>query len=266
MLDYKYKVLNPLIAAFVTQEKKFIDSCAEFFRKFDNLSSKMSALDIAFRPTKIIYDPTNHIRATRLLVGVNINDLPQIIRKDKYGYEDYQKKIAEGNYSQSDNGGGNRNLNEYNKIMNMDKLGIDNLQNPFSYEAYKARLLTNTANKNDIQTPMNMSNDRFPQSNGQSMPQQQWNIKLNNINDSEQKHHEDLNVYNPYSTISLNSPNSIPSNNINPQIGFQHPYQSQMPFQHNNEFVKMNPQINNSNFMNYSNIPSQFNPPADFPR
>lgn len=257
--------MNPLVSIFVTQEKKFIDSCAEYFRKFDNLSSKMSGLDIAFKPTKIAYDPTKHIRATRLLVGVNINELPQIVKKDKYGYEDYIKAKAEGGQYNTKGGyeEGNPNLNEYNKIMNMDKQGIDNIQKPFSYEAYKAKTSSSTAYKEQTQVPFTMTSGGY-QPHQDYVPKQQWNLKMNNnnSNDTIQKINEDVNVFNPYSVISLNSPIQIAKNSINPPNAFQNPYQSQMPIYPNSDFDKMNFQ-----YMKYSNLPiPRSNTPADFPK
>ena len=57
LIDYRYRLLNPMLVSFLTEEKKFFDACSNFCRKFDNISMKVNELDRVFQKTPIQYDP-----------------------------------------------------------------------------------------------------------------------------------------------------------------------------------------------------------------
>ena len=146
-----------MLITFISEEKKFFDACSGFFTKFDNISMKVSALDRGFQKTPITYDPTKHIRATRLLVGVNTNDLPQVTRKDKYSYEDYKNRVKQPSNNPSNNGrenlGGQPSYtNPYGGSSSTNNMGGGSSSN-FSYDSYLKK--SNTYAPTDLNPPKN---------------------------------------------------------------------------------------------------------------
>lgn len=170
LLDYRFKELNPFICLFITEEKKLFDNCSNFLRKFDGISQKMQTLERNFVSTKITYDPTRYIRATRILDvpqnnerrGSNSGYFPnsgtvggQPQDQSSFSYEDYKKRQGGnpppgpgGNYGNSGNYGGNSDYgrsNTYNYGNTSNEPKTEEA-NPYSYEAYKKKM--NDMNKN----------------------------------------------------------------------------------------------------------------------
>lgn len=285
-------MLNPLIAGLVAEEKKFFDSCSEFFRKFDGITQKVVLLDKGYQGTPISYDPTKHIRASRLLVGLDVNSLPQVTQKDKYSYEDYKQRtgLAKNNPQESQVGSqinsfqpnyGNQGGNNPNTIdpnehyaQVMGNSSQINPKNSFSYEAYKAKLQNIPEKKFDNVSSSQMNNlSTFQQ------PQQQksfinpysnntvFDNKPNQIMSSNDNFSQDKlkSVPNPYAGIDFNSP-------LTQNYG-SNVYKSGFP----TEPVMNNPLGNQPNYFNknqsynpgFSNPQSNpkpgFSKPNDFP-
>ncbi len=253
LLDMKYKILNPLISSFVSEEKKFFDSCSFFMNKFENAYQKLSGLDRGFQKTPINYDGSRYVRAAKLLNGVNVGNLPQIKDKQKYSYNDYQKmktqQINNQNYNQLDQSGysnanfaknpytqnqsqnqnrsqmrsqslgpsnkGNNNFNYNSYLMNKGNTGNNNTKNtnPFSYQAYLQK------NKN-----VNM---------GQSINQ---NNNNNNNNINYNPNFEDLNTGIKVFNFANNNLGNNNFNRNNDSSIQNNPYQSQFqnPYNNNN--------------------------------
>lgn len=268
-------MLNRLISGLVAEEKKFFDACADFFRKFDGITQKVILLDNGYQGTPISYDPTKHIRASRLLVGVDVNSLPQVIAKDKYSYDDYKERagLARNNPQQSQLGNqinayGNNsttiNPNEHYAQV-MGNSAMNNPKNSFSYEAYKAKLQNIPEKKfdNPGSSQMNSQSVFQPQQKSYVNPYSnntyidpKPNSMMNNDNYAQDKLKS---VPNPYSGIDFNTPSSqIYSNNM---------YKGGFP----TESVLNNPLNNQQNyFKNQSYNPNQsnqpgFGKPSDFP-
>lgn len=241
-----------MLITFVSEEKKFFDACSGFFAKFDNISMKVSALDRGFQKTPITYDPTKHIRATRLLVGVNTNDLPQVVRKDKYSYEDYKKRAKqssnipsnniEGNFggqpsysnsyqgSSSNNmGGGSGNTFSYesylkkcNTYASTDLNPPKNNQpssTPFSYEAYKAKMKTLSKSSFDSEAPKqsysnSSNNNPYSNNNPRNDPFSSNQVSQSYVPDTKPINNYDFGFDNSNSN-SNNIPNPYASINFN---------------------------------------------------
>ena len=281
LIDYRYRMLNPLLTTFLTEEKKFFDSCSNFFRKFDNINMKLNALERGFQKTPIQYDPTKHIRATRLLVGVNMNDLPKVTRKDKYTYEDYKTRAKTNTIMSNDafvngtsNPVNNNNNNQFsyesylkrstfqttdvNPPKSNQSTSNNNISNPFSYEAYKAKTQSLTksntfeefnkpSNTNTYQNPYSFdnntanNNDPFSNFNSNQKLSQSYMIDTKPTNNYDFGLDSNKDFTNPYASINFNSPST--SNNPFPDNNRQN------NFGGNNMFVP-----SGNDYLKFSNI------------
>jgi hypothetical protein len=128
LLDYKYKMINPVLSAFALEEKKFFLLGNELFKKFDNLPNRIQAMDRKCMPTISSYDPAKYVRGHKILSNnPNVNN-----QNIKLG-----GKIGKGQ-------GGNENIQ-----------GGNNVQNPsgkFDYETYMKNKdnSSKTVNNNDM--------------------------------------------------------------------------------------------------------------------
>ena len=181
----------------VRNRNEKLSTCSNFCRKFDTISMKVNQLDRGFQKTPIKYDPTKHIRATRLLVGVNTNNLPKVTRKDKYIYDDYKTRAKTNTIMNDDafvNGtannfstGGNSNQFSYDNYLkksiyqttnlNPPKTNnvppqSDNISSPFSYEAYKSKTQTLSKSQFSTYSKPPTANDDNP-----------YSFNNNNVND-----------------------------------------------------------------------------------
>jgi hypothetical protein len=255
LLDLKYKILNPLICTFVNEEKKFFDSCSSFFNKFDNASQKLFGLDQGFKKTPINYDATKHVRAAKLLQGVNIGNLPQIKDKHKYSYNDYQKMKTQpannqklnqnyNNLGQSGNANYGVAVNPYNQNQNQNRsqmrsqsLGPSNKgNNNLNYNSYLMNK-GNTGNNNTKNTNP-FSYQAYLQKNknvnmGQSINQ---NNNNNNNNINYNPNFEDLNTGIKVFNFANNNLGNNNFNRNNDSSIQNNPYQSQFqnPYNNNN--------------------------------
>ena len=234
LLDFRYKLINPMVATLVQEEKKFVDNCQKFFFKFENILVKINALGNGFIPTTIEYDPRKHIRATKLLNGVNVNNLPEVHSKQKYTFNDYLNKKGgnEGgnNYGRSNTS--NINNNNYNNNNNNVGRSVSSQQannvNPYSYAAYKQKtknvqktdfnnnnnnnnnIINNNSNfnKNSVATAnFNMDNSNFNFDNTAPVNNYDFGFNSNDITN------------NPYNNINIQNNNSF-ANNTNNNTNF----------------------------------------------
>ena len=234
LLDFRYKLINPMVATLVQEEKKFVDNCQKFFFKFENILVKINALGNGFIPTTIEYDPRKHIRATKLLNGVNVNNLPEVHSKQKYTFNDYLNKKGgnEGgnNYGRSNTS--NINNNNYNNKNNNVGRSVSSQQannvNPYSYAAYKQKtknvqktdfnnnnnnnnnIINNNSNfnKNSVATAnFNMDNSNFNFDNTALVNNYDFGFNSNDITN------------NPYNNINIQNNNSF-ANNTNNNTNF----------------------------------------------
>ena len=166
LLDFRYKLINPLIANLVQEEKKFFDNCQTFFFKFENINVKINSLSNGFVPTNVDnYNPAKHIRANRLLNGLDVKNLSEGgSTQQKYSFNDYiNKKDGSGGYGRSNTNNNNNNNNNFgnnnnnfgNNNNNYDvgrsvssKVNSNVNVNPYSYEAYKQKT-KNVSNNNN---------------------------------------------------------------------------------------------------------------------
>ena len=271
LLDLKYKILNPLICTFVNEEKKFFDSCSSFFNKFDNASQKLFGLDQGFKKTPINYDATKHVRAAKLLQGVNIGNLPQIKDKHKYSYNDYQKMKTQpannqklnqnyNNLGQSGNANYGVAVNPYNQNQNQNRsqmrsqsLGPSNKGNSgnmnYNYNYY----LMNKANTgNDNKKVNNPFSYQAYLKNNQNVNMNQSSFQNNNsINTNNNNNNNPNNMDLPSGNTAFTFANQNLGNSnfgMNNISSIQNnPYQSQ--FQ--NPYNDINNNNGNNNYRSY---------------
>jgi len=251
LLDFRYKLINPMVATLVQEEKKFFDNCQKFFFKFENILVKINALSNGFIPTKIEYDPRKHIRATRLLNGVNVNNLPEVHSKQKYSFNDYLNKKGgneggnnnnNGNYGRSNTSNNNNNYynNNNNNVGRSVSSQETNNVNPYSYAAYKQKT------KNVQKTDFNNNNSKINNNNN--------NFNLSNSNKNSIANTANFNMDNS----NFNFDNTTPVNNYD--FGFNsnditnNPYNN-INIQNNNSFAN---NTNNTNFFDNSANTSNF--------
>ena len=120
LLDYRYKILNPIICNVVNEEKIFFDACSNFFSKFENISQKMEGLNKGFQKNPNNYDGAKYCRASILLQGLNTNSLTEIKNKEKYSYDNYHNKKENNNFNNNINNNNFQNSNNVNLNNNND--------------------------------------------------------------------------------------------------------------------------------------------------
>ena len=239
LLDFRYKLINPMIATLVQEEKKFVDNCQQFFFKFDNILIKITTLGNGFTPTKIEYDPRRHIRATRLLNGVNVNNLPEVHSKQKYTYNDYINKKGgndggnnnNNNYGRSNTSNVNNNYNNNNNNVgrSVSSQQTSSNVNPYSYAAYKQK--TKNVQKTDFKNNNNNNNNNNSnlinnQSYNNNSVAQTSTFNVNNNSNFNFDNSGPVNNYdfgfgqnditnNPYNNINIQNDNSYANNTNN---------------------------------------------------
>lgn len=190
LLDYKFRIINPIVGAFIKEEKKFFDLCSNVFRRFEFVEQKVESFNRNYQSTIINYDPSKYIRANRLLMGVNTSNLPRVVNKEKYTYEDYKNRNQNMNNTEQNpnlkfsyaayiNASSNKNtstpisntpntniINNNNNpyLINatppssISGMSQSNVSNKFSYEAYKNRTQSIVNNDNNKSQYGNFSN------------------------------------------------------------------------------------------------------------
>lgn len=264
------------------EEKRFFESVANLFKKFERISQSFQALDRGFQKTPNNYDPTRYVRANRLLLGINANELPPVKSKEKYSFQDYLN--SKGGNKPSDKSGGNTNINNmtfgnrgsnyggnFNPYQNpnlnnqqsftsnnynnpYEQPKVDNT-NPYSYEAYKARINpSSNQNKTNISSNANneftvfensFSNKNKSQMRDQNDMRQTTVVPPTDMYTMSQKGEQ----YNPYSSISLGDQSNV----TNPR-----PSNPNYSVLSNNQYMTqpgVEPQIGNYSQM----TPNQFN-------
>ena len=199
LLDMRYQMLNPLICAMVNAEKQFFDSCSSFFQKFDGSNQKFFGLDRGFQKTPINYDPTKHIRAAKLLQGVNVNMLPQVKNKAKYSYQDYQKNINQNKMNTSNN----QNNGYTNSSVASNPYNINNQTNNSNSYNYNSYIMK----KNSEQTINNKNNNYSNnQSNNMKFTYQDY------LKNKQQNPNNNNNDNNPYGKDEFSFGKTAPPN------------------------------------------------------
>ena len=199
LLDMRYQMLNPLICAMVNAEKQFFDSCSSFFQKFDGSNQKFFGLDRGFQKTPINYDPTKHIRAAKLLQGVNVNMLPQVKNKAKYSYQDYQKNINQNKMNTSNN----QNNGYTNSSVASNPYNINNKTNNSNSYNYNSYIMK----KNSEQTINNKNNNYSNnQSNNMKFTYQDY------LKNKQQNPNNNNNDNNPYGKDEFSFGKTAPPN------------------------------------------------------
>jgi hypothetical protein len=256
LLDFRYKLINPLVATLVQEEKKFFDNCQTFFFKFENILVKINSLSNGFVPTNVDnYNPSKHIRANRLLNGLDVKNLTDASPQQKYSFNDYINKKG-GDYGRSNTNVNNNNNNNNNNKGNYNSdVGrsvsskVNSNVNPYSYEAYKQKT-KNVNNNNNNNSNNNNSNNNYNNNNIINNPS--FGGKTSIANTAKFNESNNNNNINNNSNFNFNFDNNQPVNNYD--FGFGNEFNDSNN-NNNNPYNNINFSNNNNNNNNTNNFP-----------
>lgn len=259
-MENRYKVVNPVVAKFVADEKYFFDNASNLFKKFHKIEDQFTQIFKSQPEMKVTYDPCKYIRGGKIVKSdkeikeennnyeserKNSNVKHEGIQADKNGPKSAYIKDRESGKSLPKSGHTNDHLksNDLNKQkQNQPKYNISEFKSLDDF--------LKQASMESIDNHNNSPNEKSSQD--ASMAKKNWNIRLSSVENFEKiennfsSRKSNLNSVNQF-TLGQNSNNNTqsqkPSNIIN-----------LLEFTENNTSNGFNSYNRNNDLGDYSNI------------